>query len=150
MQGKSQPSLNRFNYLFGETEALYHEMACALGISDSAMKILYAICDRGEPCSLREVRRSSGLAKQTMNSALRKLEGEGLLFLETAEGRGKQVRLTEAGRAVAARTALPVIAMENDVFAAWDPADVRAYLALTERFLNDMRQRAEAPGGPLA
>ena len=150
MQGKTRASLNRFNYLLGETEALYHEMAHALGVSDSAMKILYAVCDAGEPCPLQEVRRRSGLTKQTVNSALRKLEGEGILYLENTHRRGKQVRLTEAGRALAAHTALPVIDMETAVFGAWAPEDVQTYLALTERFLNDMRQRAAAPGGPLA
>lgn len=150
MQGKTQASLHRFNYLLGETESLYHEMAYALGLSDSAMKILYTVCDTGEPCPLREICRRSGLTKQTVNSALRKLEGEQILFLETADGRGKQVRLTETGRSLAQRTVLPIIEMENDLFAAWDPRDVQSYLALTERFLEDMKRRATAAGGPLA
>lgn len=144
MQGKSRESLNRFNYLFGETDALYHEMAHKLGLSDSAMKILYTVCDTGEPCPLQEICRRSGLSKQTVNSALRKLEGERVLYLENAGSRGKQVRLTETGRALAERTALRIIEIENEVFAAWTPADVQTYLALTERFLNDVKQRAAA------
>lgn len=144
MQGKSRESLNRFNYLFGETDALYHEMAHKLGLSDSAMKILYTVCDTGEPCPLQEICRRSGLSKQTVNSALRKLEGERVLYLENAGSRGKQVRLTETGRVLAERTALRIIEIENEVFAAWTPEDVQTYLALTERFLNDVKQRAAA------
>lgn len=138
----TRESLNRFNYLFGETEALYHDLAHRLGLSDSAMKILYTVCDMGEPCPLREVSHRSGLTKQTVNSALRKLEGEGVLYLESAGRRGKQVRLTEAGRALAQSTAARIIQMENDVLGQWDPDDVQIYLALTERFLNDLKQRA--------
>ena len=144
MQGKSRESLNRFNYLFGETEALYHEMAHKLGLSDSAMKILYTVCDTGEPCPLQEVCRRSGLSKQTVNSALRKLEREQVLYLETAGGRGKQVRLTESGRKLAESTVLRIIEIENAVFGAWATEDVQTYLALTERFLNDVKQRAAA------
>lgn len=144
MQGKSRESLNRFNYLFGETEALYHEMAHKLGLSDSAMKILYTVCDTGEPCPLQEVCRRSGLSKQTANSALRKLEAEGIVFLESAGPRAKRVCLTEAGRALTRRTVEKIIRMENDVFAGWSPADVQAYLALTERFLNDLRRQSAA------
>lgn len=140
----TRESLNRFNYLFGETEALYHDLAHRLGLSDSAMKILYTVCDMGEPCPLREVSHRSGLTKQTVNSALRKLEGEGVLYLESAGRRGKQVRLTEAGRALAQSTAARIIQMENDVLGQWDPDDVQIYLALTERFLNDLKQRAAA------
>ena len=76
MHSTTQDSLQRFNYLFGETDALYHELALKLGLSDSAMKILYVICDTGEPCLLREICRRSGLSKQTLNSALRKLEAD--------------------------------------------------------------------------
>lgn len=144
MQSKSQDSLNRFNYLFGETEALYHEMSHKLGLADSAMKILYTVCDTGEPCPLQEVCRRSGLSKQTVNSALRKLEGEGVLYLQSTGSRGKQVCLTEAGRALAARTVVRIIEMENAVLAGWDPRDVQAYLAFTERFLTDLKARASA------
>ena len=44
--------LKRYNYLIGETEATYHEISLKLGLSDSAMKILYAICDNGKSCLL--------------------------------------------------------------------------------------------------
>lgn len=137
-----QSSLNRFNYLLGETEALYHDLAQALGLSDSAMRILYALCDGGDPSPLREILRRSGLSKQTANSALRKLEAQGLVYLETMPGRGKQLCLTPAGRELADRTAMRVIGMENRVFGGWQPGEVQQYLALTERFLEDMRQQA--------
>ena len=32
--------MKRFNYLLGEMDAVYHEMALKLGLSDSAMIIL--------------------------------------------------------------------------------------------------------------
>lgn len=40
--------MKRYNYFIGEMEAAYHEAALSMGLSDSAMKILYAICDSGE------------------------------------------------------------------------------------------------------
>ena len=45
--GDSSKELRRLNYLMGETNAAYHEAALRLGLSDSAMRILYAVCDRG-------------------------------------------------------------------------------------------------------
>ena len=47
--------------------------------------------------------------------------------------------LTEAGRALAADTAQRMIAAEQAVFRDWAPADRRAYLELTRRFLTDLR-----------
>lgn len=146
MYSSTRDALRRFNDLFGETDSLYHELALKLGLADSAMRILYVVCDTGEPCLLQEICRRSGLSKQTVNSALRKLEQAELLFLESAGPRSKQVRLTPAGRALADRTAMEIIRLENDVFAGWPPEDVQAYLDLTERFLVDLRARAAGLG----
>lgn len=144
METSRHDALNRFNYLLGETDALYHELANRLGLSDSALRILYTLCDQGDPCALQEICRRSGLNKQTVNSALRKLEQEGVLYLQSTGPRTKQVCLTGSGRALARRTAGRIIQMGNTVLAAWDVRDVKAYLAYTERFLGDMRQQAAA------
>lgn len=137
-------ALNRLNYLLGETEALYHELAFQMGLSDSAMRILYALCDNGESCLLRQLCRCSGLSKQTVNSALRKLEQQGVLYLEAVDARAKQVRLTPKGRELARHTVVPVMEMEKAVFAGWDPRAVQDYLRYTEQFLQDMRQQMAA------
>lgn len=141
MANTIREKLNRFNYLFGETEAAYHEVSLKMGYSDSAMKILYAICDNGGSCPLRTIRRRSGLSKQTMNSAIRKLEAEGVLYLENAGARAKNACLTDAGRAVAERTAMRIQQIENDILACWTKEEVETYLRLTERFLADFKER---------
>lgn len=140
MGGRSG-ALRRFNYLMGETGAAYHEAALRLGLSDSAMRILYAVCDCGSGfrCSLRDVCRSSGLSKQTVNSALRKLEREGLAFVEPVGAKSKDVCLTGAGRALAEDTVLRLIAVENAIFGSWPEQDVEQYLALTEKYLAAFR-----------
>ena len=68
--------LRRFNRLVGETDAVYHELANRLGLSDSAFQILYTLRAEGGACPLRDICAFSGLTKQTVNSALRKLEGQ--------------------------------------------------------------------------
>lgn len=141
MKEYTSSEMKRFNYLLGETEAAYHEISLRLGLSDSAMKILYAICDRGENCLLQEICHCSGLSKQTVNSAIRKLEGAGVLRLEQAGAKAKRVCLTEAGKTLADQTALRVIRMENEIFASWPKEDVETYLALTERFLTGLRAK---------
>lgn len=78
-----------------------------------------------------------------MNSALRKLEAEGVVYLEPVSARSKSVCLTEAGQALAAETAGKIIRIENDIFDSWPQADVEQYLELTERFLLALREKAE-------
>lgn len=141
MTRTTQERLNRFNYLLGETEAAYHELSLKMGYPDSAMKVLYAICDNGGSCPLRTIRRRSGLSKQTMNSAIRKLEAEDVLQLELDGGRAKNARLTAHGQAVAEATAMRIIQIEKDIFACWSEEAVETYLRLTERYLADFKER---------
>lgn len=135
--------MKRFNYLLGEMDAVYHEMALKLGLSDSAMIILYTICDQGDGCLLQNICRYSGMSKQTANSAIRKLEAEGIIYLEPAGSRHKKVCLTEAGRDLAERTAKRIMQAENEIFASWPEADVEKYLELTEHFLTALGEKAK-------
>ncbi len=135
------PALRRFNYLHSETDAAYHDLCLKLGISDSAMNLLYILCERGDPCPLQTVYRCAFSSKQTVHSALRKLETEGIIRLEGDGPRNRQVCLTEAGRALAARTAHRMIHAEDAIFASWTGEDVAQYLTLTERYLAALREQ---------
>ena len=135
--------MKRFNHLLGEIEAVYHEMALKFGQSDSVMNILYTICDYGESCPLQEICRRSGISKQTINSALRKLEREGIVYSEQAGVKGKNVCLTEKGKELAGDTAVRVIEAENGILASWPEEDVKRYLELTERFLVGIKEKAK-------
>ncbi|MCI8530241.1 MAG: ArsR family transcriptional regulator [Lachnospiraceae bacterium] len=138
--------MRRFNYLLGEIDAVYHEVSLKLGLSDSAMKIMYAICDAGEECLLQEICFYTGLSKQTVNSAIRKLEEEGILYLEPFNAKSKKVFLTEKGKGLAEKTAYRILQAENDIFATWEKKDVEAYLDLTEKYLLCMKEKAKKLG----
>ncbi len=135
--------MKRYNHLCSEIDGAYHEMSVKLGLSDSAMRILYTICDAGDSCLLQEICLRSGISKQTINSAIRKLEAEGILYLEAAGAKNKNVRFTEKGKALAKQTAVRMIEAENEIFADWPREDVEQYLALTERYLQAIQKKAK-------
>ena len=143
MENYVSKEMKRCNYLIGEIDAVYHEMALNLGLSDSAMRILYAICDSGESCLLQEICRRSGVSKQTINSAIRKLEAEGIVYLEPAGGKSKNVCLTKEGKRLAEQTVIRIMEAENDILASWAKEDVDKYLGLTEEFLTAIREKAK-------
>ena len=72
MKYQVSKELKRYNYLFGETGMVYHELNLKLGLSDSESSILYAILEQGERRSLKDICQFSGLSKQPFNSAIRK------------------------------------------------------------------------------
>ena len=141
MKSYSSKDMKRCNHLLGEIEAVYHEIALKFGLSDSTMIILYTICDEGDKCLLKDICRRSGLSKQTVNSALRKLEKEGIVRLEAAGARSKNVCLTEKGKDLAKGTAVRVIEAENEILASWGQEDVEKYLELLEHFLRDLTEK---------
>lgn len=133
----------RYVHLTTDIEAAYHEAARRLNLSDSAMLILYTICHNGEKCLLNDITSSSGISKQTINSALRKLEAEDIIYLESTGGRKKMVCLTTRGKEYAQNTVQKVLEIENDIFASWTESERIAYLELTEKYLTTLKSKVK-------
>ena len=131
----------RYNYLSSEISALYHEAAVKLGLSDSAMNILYAVCENEGRCPQSEVCRLTGVSRQTINSAIRKLEREGVIVLEPGAGRNTVICLTAAGEHVVAEKIRPIIEAENAIFALWSEEERREYLRLTQQYRDELKKQ---------
>ena len=143
MENDISKAMKRYNHLMSEIEAAYHEISWKLKLSDSAMQILYTIYDNGTSCLLQDICHDTGLSKQTINSAIRKLERESIIYMEAVGAKNKKVCLTEEGKQFADQTAGRVIQAENEIFASWSSEDVQKYLDLTEAYLSALRKKAE-------
>ena len=143
MENKITQFNRRINYLITETDAVYHNIALRLGLSDSTMMILYVLTDAGGQCPLSAIYRQTGYSKQTVNSALRKLETDSMVYLRPADGKSKVVCLTENGTALAARTAQKVLDAENEIYASWPAEELENYLRLTEKYLDALRKKSK-------
>ncbi len=136
--------LKRLNHLVSETYELYSDIAAGFNLSDSAFMVLYTVCNNGGKCLISEIKMESGLSKQTINSALRKLETEDVLYLELSGGKNKMVCLTEKGRTLTENTVAKVIKMENDILNSWSEHDRMLYLELTQKYLIDLKERKDS------
>lgn len=141
MQAPISDQMKRLNLITSELDAAYHEATLKLGITDSAMIVLYTLCMFDGSCRLGRIIELSGLSKQTINSALRRLEADGTVYLEADGGRRKLVRLTDKGRALAENTALRLMDIENRVFSEWSENELETYIRLLQRFLTSLRQK---------
>ena len=136
-------SIKRFNTLMSEIGATYHEISKRLDLTDSAFTIMYVVYDNEGSYPLSGIVKTTGISKQTVNSSLRNLESDELVYLEKAGGRNKTVHLTEAGRRFAERTVKIVRDEENAVFSRWSEEERKIYFELTERYLAEMKKVAE-------
>ena len=135
--------VKRINYLHSEINNVFHVMSQQMGLSDSVSCILYTICNFGDSCLLTDIINMTGIPKQTVNSALRKMEGDGYLQLETTQTRRKKVVLTEAGKLLAQKTAEQMIRMENEIYASWTEEERQLHLTLTQRYLDQLKEKAK-------
>ncbi len=141
MSGYFSRDMERLNYLLSEIHEVYHDASVRLGVSDSAMDILYTLCIAGDRCPLRDIARLSGSSRQTIHSAVRGLERDGIIRLEAKNGRDKLVCLTDAGRTLTEATAQRVIAMENEIFDGWEEKEREQYLYFLQKYLTDLRTK---------
>lgn len=82
------------DYLYNAADKLYMQFARSCGLSTCAYWMLYDLTRAGGEASLRDICDSWAYSKQTINSALKSLEGRGLIELFL---RGEQ---EEQGRAL--------------------------------------------------
>lgn len=141
MKQMDQSETRRYNRIISEIDEVYHEIAVKKGCSDSVMAVLYTLSDHDGNCRLTELVRMSGVSKQTINSALRKLEKDGIVCLEPAGGRSKRVCLTKKGAVVARETVDRVIEAEKEIYASWSKDEWDLYVQLTERYLCQLREK---------
>ena len=134
----------RINCLMEDIDSLYHQAAFKLGVSDSVLFILYMVHTHGGTCLLHDIYRLSGISKQTINSAIRKLEHEGIVYLEKHNGKEKMVCLTEKGQSYANQTAAKLLESEYHAFYDWSEEEIGTYLRLIEKHSLSLRKQIEA------
>ena len=139
--------IHKLNYLTSDLDGLYHQASLQIGVADSVMRVLYAIYDNGDGCPLQTICRQSGISKQTVNSALRKLEEDGILYLAHFKGKNKKVMLTEKGKAYLEQTAARIYEAECRAYADWTVLEMEEYLRLTEKFVASFRKQVQAMNG---
>lgn len=143
MSSQFSAEFKEYNYLHSEIGSLYHEVAQKVGLSDSVMSILYTVTTYGTECTQSNICRLTGISRQTINSAIRKLEQEGILYLEENGRKNKAIRLTPRGQALVDEKVMPMMAAEKAVLESWPEEDRQTLLRLTRRYLENFRHNLE-------
>ena len=141
MQPQRLNEIHRINYLTSEMDSIYHQASLRLGISDSVSIILYTIQDKGESCLLSDVYKSSGVSRQTVNSAIRRLEADGVLYLEPYAGRAKKIVLTDKGRDYIRQTVARLLEAEIRAFDGWSEDEIKTHIGLMEIYTESLRKQ---------
>ena len=130
--------LATFNQLYKEMDEIYHQYARDHGMSDTAMWLLYSLCLSDTPYTQREICSEWYYPPQTLNSALKTLERQGLIALESVPGnqKNKLVVLTEQGNSVVQQMIAPLVAAERQSFMELQESEKEALLSLTQKYVD--------------
>lgn len=122
------------NTVWKENSDIYRRMAKIIGLTETELWILYTL--RVEPGEITQSRMCEFLhePKQTVNSALKKMEASGLLVLESGQNRrAKTIRLTETGLRLAQKTVDRVWQTETLALSQFSEEDAERMFALMRR-----------------
>ena len=139
MEAQADPRLTSYNSAWKMNDNTYQQMARALGITETMLWILYAL--RLEPDGITQSRICEFMRepKQTINSALKKMEADGLLTMQSgACKRTKIIRLTAAGHALAQKTADRVLRTEQRALAQFSEEEFRQFCTLLNKMSTAM------------
>ena len=125
-----------FNQIYKEMDETYHLYAKQHGLSDANLWLLYSLYE-SEALTQKEICSVWHYSPQTINSALKNLEKQGLLVLEEIPGNRKnnRVALTETGRELTETVILPLILAEQKAFRGLQKEERSALLALTQKYI---------------
>lgn len=136
--------LSEYNSIIKENEGIYHRVAKKNGLSNAAFWILYMMCEEEGNLTQSAVCDAFYQPKQTVNSALKKLEKEGLVELETVAGsHGKHINFTQKGWKFAERTICKVIASEQKAIDSMTLKEQEEFFRLFRKFIKLLKENME-------
>lgn len=140
---EASQELKEVNRLYKELDDIYHDISVRLGISDSVLIILYSIVEMGDGCIQKDISEKFSISRQTINSAIKKLQSQGYIILKQGKGRDMHIYLTPDGKKYAEGIVGPVMELENSVFKEMSPEESREFLRLSQKYVSLFREKVK-------
>ena len=147
MDEQTYSRLLAYNSLLKELDDIYRHAAKDLALSECTLWILYTLRVEQTAPTQSEIGRFLYQPKQTVNSALKKMENDGLIeFFHAANRKNKQIRLTDKGKALAAQSADKVIKVEYNALFGLSDKEQETFLLLFSKFNKLLSKNMQALG----
>lgn len=101
--------------------------------------ILYLLYSYGEAITQSDIISISGMSKQTINSAVTKMENKGWLTRAERSGQKRSLNLIETGRKILDEVIGPFQELEETIFDDWTDEERRQFLDLNIRYRDALK-----------
>lgn len=141
----SRKLLAQYNELYKRSDDVYRTLARHYGLSECAFWILYVMSEEGGAFTQSMLRDKLSISKQTINSALKNLEGMGYIRLEAVKGnqKSKEIIVTEAGLIFTAETVEKVILMDMQAFEEFTAEEQGLFFLLFTKYVRRLERASQ-------
>lgn len=139
---KNTDTLFQYNEIIKENDDIYRHLAKSFGMPECTFWILYSLRANPDPLTQSELCRLLYEPKQTIHSALKKLENEGYLVLtQGGDRRSKVITLTAKGEALASGTIDAVISAEEQALFSLNESEQNLFLHLFHKYTDALKKQ---------
>lgn len=140
----TQDKIIQFNVILKQYDQIYRNAAKNFGLPYLSFLTLYVICQKDQ-CTQKDIATQIMFPKQSINSAIKSLEENGIVTLfQTGENKKeKMIQLTSKGKTLAEKTAMKIVEAENKAFGVLLDSDLENFLELFKRILEAMKNGVE-------
>lgn len=127
--------------LYNEFDEIYHVYAKKHNLSDTALWLLYSVCNEDNRYTQSRLCAEWHCAPQTVNSALKSLEKQDYIRLEPSSDnqKSKLIVLTEKGRKIAQSIIVPLIHAEEKAIQQLTEKERTELFSLTKKYIEILR-----------
>lgn len=139
----SSKLIKEFNQLLKKMDNVYDKLAKSSGISDTAFWIIYTIKNEKETYKQKDLCVMWSYSKQTINSALKKLEEQNIIKLVSLpeNKKDKKIILTDYGEQIAKELIDPVNEIEKESLKQLKEANI--FIDLFKKYIETMEEKSE-------
>ena len=132
-----------FNQLLKRMDNVYDKLAKSSGISDTAFWIIYTVKNEKETYKQKDLCDMWSYSKQTINSALKRLEEQNIIKLESVleNKKDKKIVLTKTGEKIAKELIEPVNEIEKKSLG--KIKEKREFLNLFKKYIETIEEETE-------
>lgn len=141
-QGK-YTEFQRINFMLLSISMLYHDAVVRFGLTDNIALILRFLYETGDHCPLSSIYKMTGVRKQTLNSSIRKLEADDILYLEKDTGRSKRIVLTEKGKQLIENTVAQIHHAEIHALDDWTQEEIQSYMRSLTKVADSLKRELD-------
>ena len=136
--------LSEYNSALKENDDIYRGLSKFYGLSECAFWILYTLRVSETPVTQSDICGVMFQPKQTVNSALKKMENEGYIKLNSAANRRfKEIILTKKGISLAQNTVDHVIHAEIEALSTMSSEEFTSFLHLLGKFTKTLKHQMD-------